>query len=81
MLIVCMPRIKLSYIRQECEHIKPMPLLYKLYYMIIIFTEKTISTLLSSSSRKLQPHRQLIGGQRKPLKEIFIVVVHLISIF
>jgi hypothetical protein len=57
-----MPRIKLSYIWPECEYRKPMSLLYKLYYMIIVFTKKTISTLSLSSSRKLQPHRQSIKG-------------------
>jgi hypothetical protein len=62
MLIVCMPRIKLSYIRPECEHRKPMSLLYNIYYMIIVFTKKTISTLSSSNSEKLQPHRQSTGG-------------------
>jgi hypothetical protein len=32
MLIICMPRIKLSYIRSECEYRKLMSLLYKHYY-------------------------------------------------
>jgi hypothetical protein len=30
MLIVCMSRIKLSYIRPECKHRKPMSLLYRI---------------------------------------------------
>jgi hypothetical protein len=48
-----MSRIQLSYIRLECEYRKPMSLLYKLYYMNLVFTEKTISTLSSSSTSHL----------------------------
>jgi hypothetical protein len=39
-----------------------MSLLYKLYYIDIVFTQKTISTLSSSSSGTIQPHRQTIGA-------------------
>jgi hypothetical protein len=56
-----MSRIKLSYIQPECEYRKPISLLYKIYYMNIVFTEKTISTLSSSSNGINQPHRQSTG--------------------
>jgi hypothetical protein len=47
MLIVCMPRIKLSYIRPECEYRKPISLLYKLYYMkYYLYTEDYIDSLV-----------------------------------
>jgi hypothetical protein len=47
MLIVCMPRIKLSYIRPECEYRKPMSLLNKYYYMIYcLYTEDYIDSLI-----------------------------------
>jgi hypothetical protein len=62
MLIVCMTKIKLSYIRLECKHRKQISLLYKLYYMGIVFIEKTISTLSSSSSGTIQLHRQSTEG-------------------
>jgi hypothetical protein len=57
MIIVCTPRIKLSYIRPECEHRKPISLLYKLSYTKCYLYMKTRSTLSSSHSGKLQPHR------------------------
>jgi hypothetical protein len=52
-----MLRINLSYIRLECEYRKLIFLLYKIYYTIIVFTEKTRSTLSYSSSRRHQPHK------------------------
>jgi hypothetical protein len=58
-----------------------------LYYINIItrdivFTQKTISTLSSSSSETHQSHMQSTGGNaRTPLEEVFIIVVHLISSF
>jgi hypothetical protein len=36
MLIVCMPRIKLSYIRSECKHRIPMSLLYRILLQKLI---------------------------------------------
>jgi hypothetical protein len=47
----------------------------------IIFTQKTISTLSSSSSGTHQSPQAINQGQHKLLEEIFIVVVHLIFSF
>jgi hypothetical protein len=47
MLIVCMPRIKLSYVRPECEYRKPMSLLNKYYYTIYcLYIEDYIDSLV-----------------------------------
>jgi hypothetical protein len=47
MLIVCMPSIKLSYIRPEGEYRKPMSLLYKHYYTgYCLYTEDYIDSLV-----------------------------------
>jgi hypothetical protein len=80
MFIVCMPRIKLPYLQLECEYRKPMSLLYKLYYMIIVFRKKTLSSLIEQQWNTPTP-QAIDQGQCKPLEEIFIVVVHLISTF
>ncbi len=58
MLIVCMPGIKLSYIRPECKHRKPMSLLYKLYFTKYCLYKEIRSTLSPSSSGTHQSHRQ-----------------------
>jgi hypothetical protein len=58
-----------------------MSLLYKLYYMKYYLKKKTRLTLSSTSSGKLQPHRQSTGGQHTPLEEVFIIEVHLIFSF
>jgi hypothetical protein len=76
-----MPRIKLSYIRLECEYRKPMTLLYKLYYMNIVFIDKTIIDSFIEQQQKTPIPQAIDRGQRKPLEAIFIVVVHLIFIF
>jgi hypothetical protein len=80
MLIVYMHMIKLSHIQPECEYRKSMSLLYKLYYTNIIFTEKIIIDSHRVAAETPTPHA-IYQGQCKPLKEIFIIVVHLISIF
>jgi hypothetical protein len=47
MFIVCMPRIKLSYIWLECKYRKPMSLLNKYYYTrYCLYTEDYIDSLL-----------------------------------
>jgi hypothetical protein len=56
-----------------------MPSLYKLYYTNIVFTEKTTLTLsMSCSGTHTNPTGNRLG-QRKPLVEIFIEEVHIIS--
>jgi hypothetical protein len=81
MLIVCMPRIKLSYIQPECEHRKAMSLLYKLYYTrYYLYTEEYIDSLIKQHQNNPTP-QAINWGQRKLLEEILIVVVFLISIF
>jgi hypothetical protein len=40
MLIVCMPRIKLSYIRSECNHRIPMSLLYRILLQKIYYKSR-----------------------------------------
>jgi hypothetical protein len=81
MLIICMPRIKLSYIRQECEYRKPMSFLYKHYYMgYCLYTEDYIDSFVEQ--QRNTPIPQAINrGQRKLQEEIFTVVVHLIFSF
>jgi hypothetical protein len=81
MLIVYMPRIKLSYIWLECEYRKPMFLLYKHYYMgYCPYTEDYIDSLVEQ--QRNTPIAQVIDwGQHKLLEEIFIIVVYLIFTF
>jgi hypothetical protein len=81
MLIVCMVRIKLSYIRPECEYRKLMSLLYKHYYTgYYLYTEDYIDSLVEQQQNTPIPTCNQLG-QRKLLEEIFIVVVHLIFSF
>jgi hypothetical protein len=81
MLIVCMFRIKLSYIRLECEYRKPMSLSYKHYYMRYCrYTEDYIDSLVEKQRNTPIP-QAIDRGQCKLLEEIFIVVVHLIFNF
>jgi hypothetical protein len=70
--------IKLSYIRPECEYRKPISLLYKYYYMrYCLYTEDYIDSLIEQ--QRNTPITQAIDwGQRTPLEEVFIIVVHLI---
>jgi hypothetical protein len=49
--------------------------------MNIVFTDKTIINSLVEQQWKAPTPQAVNRGQRKPLEEIFIVVVHLISIF
>jgi hypothetical protein len=81
MLIICMPRIKLSYIRSECEYRKLMSLLHKYYYMrYYLYTEDYIDSLVEQ--QRNTPIPQVIDrGQHKLLEKIFIIVVHLIFNF
>jgi hypothetical protein len=81
MLIICMPRIKLSYIRLECKYRKPISLVYKHYYMgYCLYTEDYIDSLIGQ--QRNTPIPQAINqGQHKLLKEIFIIIVHLIFSF
>jgi hypothetical protein len=60
--------IKLSYIRPECEYRKPMSLLYKLYYMSIIFTEKTIIDSLIQRQRNTPTPQAIDRGKHKLLE-------------
>jgi hypothetical protein len=56
MLIVCMPRMKFSYIRAECEYRKPMSLLYKHYYMgYCLYTEDYIDSLVKKQRNNATP--------------------------
>jgi hypothetical protein len=81
MLIVCMLRIKLSYIRPECECRKLMYLLYKHYYMrYCLYTEDYIDSLIEQQ-RNIPIPTGNRPGQHKLLEEIFIIVVHLIFSF
>jgi hypothetical protein len=81
MLIVCMLRIKLSYIRPECEYRKPMSLLYKHYYMrYCLYTEDYIDSLIEQQWNTPIP-QAIDRWQHKLLEEIFIAVVHLIFTF
>jgi hypothetical protein len=81
MLIVCMLRIKLSYIRLECEYRKPISLLYKHYYMrYCLYTEDYINSLIEQQRNTPIP-QAIDRGQHKLLEEIFIVVIHLIFSF
>jgi hypothetical protein len=81
MLIVCMLRIKLSYIRPEFEYRKPMSLFYKHYYTkFCLYTEDYIDSLVKQQGNTPIP-LAIDRGQRKLLEEIFIVVVHLIFSF
>jgi hypothetical protein len=81
MLIVCMPRIKLPYIRPECEYKKPMSLLYKQYYMrYCLYTEDYIDAMVKQQ-RNTPISQAIERGQHKLLEEIFIKVVHLIFSF
>jgi hypothetical protein len=52
----------------------------KLCYTIIVFTEKTIDSLVEQQ-RKTSTPQAINRGQRTPLEEIFIIVVYLISNF
>jgi hypothetical protein len=81
MLIVCMPRIKLSYIWPEYEYRKQMSLLCKHYYRKYgFYIEDYIDSLVEQHWNT--PIPQAIDlGQHKLLEEIFIVVVHLIFSF
>jgi hypothetical protein len=76
-----MPRIKLSYIRLECEYRNPMSLLYKLYYTgYCLYTEDYVDSRIEQQWNN--PTSQAIDrGQRKLLEEIFIIVIPLISVF
>jgi hypothetical protein len=81
MLIVCLPRIKLSYIRLECEYRKPISLLCKHYYMrYCLYREDYIDSLIEHQRNTPIP-QAIDQGQCKLLEEIFIVVVHLIFSF
>jgi hypothetical protein len=81
MLIVCMLRIKLSYIRLECEYRKPISLLYKHYYMrYCLYTEDYINSLIEQQRNTPIP-QAIDWGQHKLLEEIFIVVIQLIFSF
>jgi hypothetical protein len=81
MLIVCMPKIKLSYIWPECEYRKPMSLLYKHYYTrYCLYTEDYIDSLIEQQRNTPIP-QEIYWGQRTPLEEVFIIVVHLIFSF
>jgi hypothetical protein len=81
MLIVCMLRIKLSYIQLECEYRKPISLLYKHYYMrYCLYTEDYINSPIEQQRNTPIP-QAIDRGQHKLLEEIFIVVVHLIFSF
>jgi hypothetical protein len=81
MLIVCMLRIKLSYIQLECEYKKPISLLYKHYYMrYCLYTEDYINSLIEQQRNTPIP-QAIDRGQHKLLEEILIVVVHLIFSF
>jgi hypothetical protein len=81
MFIVCMSRIKLSYIRPKCEYRNPMSLLYKLYYTrYCLYTEDYIDSLIEQQRNNLTP-QAIDRGQHKLLEEIFIVAVSLISVF
>jgi hypothetical protein len=81
MLIVCMPRIKLSYIRPKCEYRKPLSLLYKYYYMrYCLYTKDYIDSLIELQQNTPIP-QAINQWQCKLLEEIFIVVIHLIFSF
>jgi hypothetical protein len=81
MLIVCMPRIKLSYIRPQHEYIKPMPLLYKLSYTeYCLYTEDYIDCLVEQQRNNPTP-QAINWGHHTPLEEVFIIKVHLIFSF
>jgi hypothetical protein len=81
MLIVCMFRIKLSYIWPECEYRKPLSLLYKHYYTgYHVYTVDYIDSLIEQQRSTPIPEA-IDHGQRKLLEEIFTIVVHLISSF
>jgi hypothetical protein len=81
MLIVCIPRNKLSYIRPEYEYRKPMSLLYKHYYMrYCLYTKDYIDSLIEQQQNTPIP-QAIDRGQCKVLEEIFIIVVHLIFSF
>jgi hypothetical protein len=81
MLIVCMLRIKLSYIWLECEYRKPISLLYKHYYMrYCLYTEDYINSLIEQQRNTPIP-QAIDWGQHKLLEEIFIVVIQLIFSF
>jgi hypothetical protein len=54
--------------------------LYKLYYMEYYLYKKTSSTLSTSSSKTPTP-QAIDQGRCKLLEEIFIVEIHIISIF
>jgi hypothetical protein len=57
-----------------------MSLLYKLYYTNIVFIEKTIDSLIEQQQNTPTP-QGIDWGQHKPLVEIFIEEVHIISSF
>jgi hypothetical protein len=54
MIIVCMPRIKLSYIQPECKHKKPMSLLYRIL----------LQKLITSPERNKQQKRHHLATGR-----------------
>jgi hypothetical protein len=58
-----------------------MTLLYKLYYMNIVFYREDYYRLSHRAAAETPTLEAINWGQRKPLEEIFIIVVHLISIF
>jgi hypothetical protein len=65
----------------ECKHRKPMPLLYKNYYMgYCLYTEDYIDSLIEQERNTPNPTGNR-PGQRKILKEIFIIVIDLIFSF
>jgi hypothetical protein len=76
-----MPRIKLSYIRPECEYRIPMSLLCKHYYTRYCpYTEDYIDSLVEKQRNTPIP-QAIDRGQHKLLEEILIIVVHLIFSF
>jgi hypothetical protein len=68
MLIVCMPKIKLSYIWPECKHRKPMSLLYH------ILLQKNLLQVQKIAEWAPSCDRQLTEGFAR-LEEVFINVL------
>jgi hypothetical protein len=52
-----------------------------LYYMNIVFYREDYYRLSHRAAAETPTPQAIDRGQRKPLKEIFIIVVHLISVF
>jgi hypothetical protein len=68
MLIVCMPMIKLSYIRAEYKHRKPISLLHRILLQILI------TSLEGTKQRKDTILPQADGQGFARLEEVFIKV-------